>query len=88
MATELKDQLSGKSAPEVFFGTEGFVHLSTLDEIDTVISAMAGAAGLLPTYEAVKAGKNIALANKETMVMAGATYHGKSKETGSFRSSG
>lgn len=50
---------------------EGFVHLATLNEVDTVISAMTGAAGLLPTFEAIKAGKNIALANKETMVMAG-----------------
>ncbi len=71
LASELKKQLPD-SAVEVFFGTEGYAHLSTLDEIDTVISAMTGAAGLLPTYEAVKAGKNIALANKETMVMAGA----------------
>jgi len=39
--------------------------------VDTVISAITGAAGLLPTYEAIKAGKQIALANKETMVMAG-----------------
>jgi 1-deoxy-D-xylulose-5-phosphate reductoisomerase len=82
LAAELKDQLSGKSGPEVFFGAEGFVHLSTLDEIDTVISAMAGAAGLLPTYEAVKASKNIALANKETMVMAGAIIMEKAKEQG------
>jgi len=42
-----------------------------MDQVDTVISAMAGAAGLLPTYEAIKAGKHVALANKETMVMAG-----------------
>jgi len=71
LASKLKDQLADSNV-EVLFGTEGFVHLSTLGEIDTVISAMTGAAGLLPTYEAVKAGKNIALANKETMVMAGA----------------
>ena len=78
----MKDQLSGRSAPEVFFGTEGFVHLSTLPEIDTVISAMTGAAGLLPTYAAVKASNDIALANKETMVMAGAIIMEKAKQQG------
>jgi 1-deoxy-D-xylulose-5-phosphate reductoisomerase len=42
-----------------------------MDDVDTVISAITGAAGLIPTYEGIKAGKEIALANKETMVMAG-----------------
>ena len=56
---------------KVSFGPDGLVRLATLDEVDTVISAITGAAGLLPTYEAIKAGKHIALANKETMVMAG-----------------
>jgi len=68
---ELKDRFTKKGTPEVFFGTDGFKHLVFLDQVDTVISAMTGAAGLLPTYEAIKAGKYIALANKETMVMAG-----------------
>jgi len=43
-----------------------------MEQIDTVVSAISGAAGLLPTYEAIRAGKNVALANKETLVMAGA----------------
>ena len=67
----LKDQLQGKYCPDVYFGQEGFTRIATLDEIDTVISAVTGAAGLIPTFEAIRAGKNIALANKETMVMAG-----------------
>jgi len=71
LAWKLKDQFARSKMPEVFFGTEGYVHLATLDEVDTIISAMTGAAGFLPTYEAIKAGKHIALANKETMVMAG-----------------
>ncbi len=70
-ALVLKDRFAGNGLPEIFFGTEGFKHVATLDEVDTVISAMTGAAGMLPTYEAIRAGKNIALANKETMVMAG-----------------
>ncbi len=71
LCSELKSRLGDNKGPEVFYGNEGFVRLATLDQIDTVISAMTGAAGLLPTYEAIKAGKDIALANKETMVMAG-----------------
>jgi 1-deoxy-D-xylulose-5-phosphate reductoisomerase len=71
LASRLKDRIGSSGGPEVLYGTEGFLHLATLDEVDTVISAMSGAAGLLPTYEAIRAGKDIALANKETMVMAG-----------------
>ncbi len=81
LASELKTQLADSNV-EVFFGTEGFAHLSTLDDIDTVISAMTGAAGLLPTYEAIKAGKDIALANKETMVMAGSIIMEEAEKQG------
>jgi 1-deoxy-D-xylulose-5-phosphate reductoisomerase len=70
-AIALKERLKGHSNTEVLFGVKGFSQLAALNEADTVISAMSGAAGLIPTYEAVKAGKEIALANKETMVMAG-----------------
>jgi 1-deoxy-D-xylulose-5-phosphate reductoisomerase len=71
LAEILKARLDKSYDTEVFSGTEGFVHLATLQEVDTVVSAMTGAAGLLPTYAAIEAGKNIALANKETLVMAG-----------------
>jgi 1-deoxy-D-xylulose-5-phosphate reductoisomerase len=71
-ANALRQRLKGRSSTEVFFGVKGLSELAVLDEADTVISAMSGASGLVPTYEAIKAGKNIALANKETMVMAGA----------------
>ncbi|MFC1823689.1 1-deoxy-D-xylulose-5-phosphate reductoisomerase [Thermodesulfobacteriota bacterium] len=71
LAAKLKSRLKNNSTTDVFFGQEGYVHLATLEETDTVISAMTGAAGLLPTYAAVEAGKDIALANKETIVMAG-----------------
>ena len=79
LAIALRDQLPNKSTPEIYYGEEGFKHLATLTEVDTVISAMTGAAGLLPTYAAIKAGKNIALANKETMVMAGAIIMAEAK---------
>jgi 1-deoxy-D-xylulose-5-phosphate reductoisomerase len=70
-AESLKKRLDGGVKTRVVSGTEGLIHLATLEEADTVISAITGAAGLVPTYAAIKAGKNIALANKETMVMAG-----------------
>jgi 1-deoxy-D-xylulose-5-phosphate reductoisomerase len=72
---EIVERLAGQGPldpqTEYHWGPEGFVHLATLEEVDTVVSAMAGAAGLIPTFAAIRAGKNIALANKETMVMAG-----------------
>ena len=71
LAVDLKKKLTGRFLPEILFGPEGFKHLATMDTVDTIISAITGAAGLMPTYEGIKAGKNIALANKETMVMAG-----------------
>lgn len=52
-------------------GVEGNIEVSCHPESTTVLSAISGAAGLLPTYRALEAGKNIALANKETLVMAG-----------------
>ena len=80
LASEVKSGLPAGNAPEVFFGVEGFVRLATLKSVDTVISAMTGAAGLIPTYEAIKAGKDIALANKETMVMAGPLIMAEAKK--------
>ncbi|RJR17368.1 MAG: 1-deoxy-D-xylulose-5-phosphate reductoisomerase, partial [Desulfobacteraceae bacterium] len=71
MAVLLESRLEDGCRPAVYHGTEGLTKLATMPEADTVISALAGSAGLLPTFEAVKAGKNLALANKETMVMAG-----------------
>jgi len=81
-ANVLKAQLRERLGTKVFFGTEGFVRIATLAEADTVLSAMSGAAGLLPTYEAIKAGKHIALANKETMVMAGPIIMAEAKKQG------
>jgi 1-deoxy-D-xylulose-5-phosphate reductoisomerase len=63
----------GKSVqvPEVVAGREGLRQIATAGEVDTVVSAAVGAAGLWPTYAAVAAGKNVTLANKEAMVLAG-----------------
>ena len=70
-AERLRERLGSRSKTRIFSGTDGFLHVSTMPEVDTVISAMTGASGLLPTYAALTAGKQMALANKETMVMAG-----------------
>ncbi|MCF8129480.1 MAG: 1-deoxy-D-xylulose-5-phosphate reductoisomerase [Deltaproteobacteria bacterium] len=71
LASNLQENLTGVDLPEILFGPDGFKQLVTMDDVDTIISAITGAAGLMPTYEGIKAGKEIALANKETMVMAG-----------------
>lgn len=81
-AKNLRDRLSGKYETEVLFGIEGFIQIASLSDADTVVSAMSGAAGLVPTYEAIKSGKEIALANKETMVMAGSIIMNMAEKSG------
>jgi 1-deoxy-D-xylulose-5-phosphate reductoisomerase len=56
---------------KVYAGEEALNQVVEMDTIDLVLTAMVGYSGLIPTYNAIKAGKNIALANKETMVVAG-----------------
>ncbi len=53
------------------FGSAGLDEIATIDQVDIVLNAIVGFAGLLPTIEAIKAKKDIALANKETLVVAG-----------------
>lgn len=70
-AVELKKKLPSKTKTKVVGGKDGLMEVASLDATDLVVSAVTGAAGLLPTMAAIDAGKDIALANKETMVMAG-----------------
>ncbi len=56
---------------EVLCGNEALVHVATLPEVDAVMAAIVGAAGMLPTLAAAQAGKKVLLANKETLVLAG-----------------
>jgi 1-deoxy-D-xylulose-5-phosphate reductoisomerase len=56
---------------QVVFGMEGLIQVATYSEIDVLVTAVVGMIGLLPTIEAIKAHKTIALANKETLVTAG-----------------
>ena len=69
LRTRLKAQ--GLGAIEVVHGTAGTVRVSTHPDVDFVVSAIVGVAGLEATYEAVKAGKTVGLANKECLVAAG-----------------
>lgn len=71
LAQLLADRLPNKNGITILYGDEGYRQAAILESIDTVITAMVGAAGLLPTMAAIDAGKNLALANKETLVMAG-----------------
>ena len=71
LAMELKRLLPRNCRPEIVYGDEGLSIIASLKEVDMVVSAIVGSAGLNPTFTAVKRGKHIALANKETLVMAG-----------------
>lgn len=72
---ELRSLLRQRGYPmartKFVYDTEGHIHVSTHPKSSVVLSAISGAAGLLPTYKALEKGKLIALANKETLVMAG-----------------
>lgn len=79
--TPLKEALSDMPC-KVWAGEQAIVEMVTMPSIDVVVAAMVGYAGLRPTMEAIRSGKAIALANKETMVVAGEiicdlarTYH-------------
>ena len=63
--------LLGDNKTNILYGIEGATAVATVEEADMVVSAIVGAAGLIPTVSAIKAGKHIALANKETLVVAG-----------------
>ena len=67
---------------EVLDGIEGLIKIASLDEIDTVVTSVVGMIGLRPTMAAIEAGKDIALANKETLVVAGEIVMNKAKEKG------
>ena len=66
----LKEKLSDLNI-RVVSGMNGLVEAATYEGVDTVVTSVVGNVGLKPTFEAIRAGKNIALANKETLVSAG-----------------
>jgi 1-deoxy-D-xylulose-5-phosphate reductoisomerase len=75
----VQNALAGQPT-EVLAGTAALADIAGLDDTDIVLTAMVGYAGLLPTVRAIKAGKTIALANKETLVVAGQLITGLVKK--------
>jgi len=70
-AAALETSLSNESPVQIVYGENGYRTAAAFESSDIVLTAVVGAAGLMPTIAAIEAGKNIALANKETLVMAG-----------------
>ncbi len=81
-ADKLKELIPSGSGTNIMYGEQGYRIAATHHCVDTVVTAMVGAAGLMPTVHAVDAGKNIALANKETLVMAGEIVINKAEAKG------
>ena len=81
-AKELKVKISDTDT-KVLSGVEGLEEIASHPKVDTVITGIVGIAGLRPTMAAVKSGKRIGLANKETLVTAGDIVMQTAKETGS-----
>lgn len=81
-AAALKILLPPGSPTEIVWGQSGHAQVACLQEADMVVSAIVGAAGLLPTLAAIRSGKDIALANKETLVMAGRLIMDEVKKQG------
>jgi len=85
MTSELADQI--RSVPEfasteILYGKEGYETVATLSEANLVVSAIVGAAALTPTLAAIEAGKDLALANKESLVTAGPLVTSLAKKKG------
>jgi len=80
-AKKLKVMLADTNI-RVFGGAEGLLEAATINNADTVVTAVVGISGLAPTIEAIKSKKNIALANKETLVTGGHIVTELAKENG------
>lgn len=70
-------------ATQVLHGVEALEHVSSLPQVDSVMAAIVGAAGLRPSMAAARAGKRILLANKETLVMSGSIFMDAVRDSGS-----
>lgn len=80
-AGELKEALAGEPT-RIAWGEEGLIEAATIPEADCVITAVVGMVGLKPTLAAIRAGKRIGLANKETLVCAGELVMAEAEEWG------
>ena len=82
LARQVKEMVKGARGLEILHGLNGYKAAAALTSADLVVSAMVGSAGLLPTLTAVEAGKPVALANKESLVMAGELVMGAARKKG------
>jgi 1-deoxy-D-xylulose-5-phosphate reductoisomerase len=82
LAKELKKKLNNFTSTKILWGNDGYAEIATLPEIDLVVGAMSGFSGLPPIYSAITACKDIALANKESLVIAGSLLMSESKKRG------
>ncbi len=69
-----------RSKLKIYSGLDGIIKIATMPETEMVVSAIVGAAGLFPTFAAIEKGKDIALANKESLVIAGELFIKKARE--------
>ena len=81
-AASLLKQAVKDTNTKVLMGDDGVIEAVTHNDADTVLTSVVGIAGLLPTIAAIKAGKNIALSNKETLVTAGSIITKLAKDKG------
>ncbi len=80
---DLRARLGAGTPTELLWGEAGYEAAARHPEVATVVTGIVGAAGLMPTLAAIDAGKDIALANKETLVMAGEIVMARAKASGS-----
>jgi 1-deoxy-D-xylulose-5-phosphate reductoisomerase len=73
-------RLLGRRKAKIVWGEEGAAQIAAAQDVDVVLAAIVGGAGLMPTLEAVRAGKEVALANKEALVMAGEIFVREAKK--------
>ena len=78
----LLDARGVRPAPQILHGTDGLVAVAVESGADTVVSAAVGALGFVPTYRALERGLRVALANKETLVVAGELMTGAARRSG------
>ena len=82
LAQQLKELVGRGNGFQILHGSDGYRAAAASTSADLVVSAMVGSAGLLPTLAAIEAGKPVALANKESLVMAGELVMGAARERG------
>ena len=82
-ARELQRRIGKKPSLKILSGQAGIAYAASYEGSDIVLSAIVGAAGLIPTLSAIRSGKMIGLANKEALVMAGRVVMGEAKKYGS-----